>query len=356
MGLGDNTCVLVTGAAGFIGAFLCKRLLGQTGCQVVGYDNLSEYYDLRLKRARLEMLREADAGRGRFSFVHADLCNQGALEGVFSRHKPSIVVNLAAQAGVRWSIDHPRDYADSNLVGFLNVLECCRHHGVRHLVYASSSSVYGDSTEVPFSEDARCDAPVSLYAATKRSNELLAHSYAQLYGIPSTGLRFFTVYGPMGRPDMAYFKFADRMVAGLPIQLYNDGDMMRDFTYVEDIVDGLVRVLAGDPPRKEAEGPLAGTPHRILNIGHGSPQGLGEFVRTLEDALRSRGIVTGEVSYESLPMQPGDVHVTFADTRRLEALYGYRPQTTLAEGLSAFADWYAGWVRCRSHAWISPEA
>lgn len=327
--------ILVTGAAGFIGAYLSARLV-ERGWLVTGYDNLNSYYDVSLKRERLEMIRRVDAGRGLFTFCHADLCDRQALARAFEEQGFPIVVNLAAQAGVRYSIDHPRDYLESNVVGFFNVLELCREHNVEHLVYASSSSVYGDAEEVPFEESAACNAPVSLYAATKKSDEMLAHSYAAIHGLPCTGLRFFTVYGPMGRPDMAYFSFAHKMMAGEPIQLFNHGDMLRDFTYIDDIVEGIIRVIEQGPQMEPNS-----IPARVFNIGHGDPVPLRGFVEELESALRRHGLLNQPVRYELLPMQRGDVHRTFASTAALQEAYGYAPSTPLSAGMDAFASWLA---------------
>lgn len=350
--------VLITGAAGFIGAFLCKRLLEEDGCYVVGFDNVNGYYDPDIKLDRLRMLAEASGGDaaqasadgfscGRFEFVRGDLADESAVEALFGSGGFDVVVNLAAQAGVRYSIENPRAYIDSNLVGFFNVLEACRRHPVRHLVYASSSSVYGGNEKVPFSEGDRVDSPVSLYAATKKSNELMAHAYSKLYSIPATGLRFFTVYGPMGRPDMAYFKFADTLRAGGAIKIYNMGDCRRDFTYVDDIVEGVVRVM-GNPPevREGADGlPLAA--HRVYNIGNSEPVQLLDFVETLQRVLVEEGVLSEGYDFgahcELVPMQPGDVPVTYADTSALERDTGYRPSTRLEDGLREFARWYKGY-------------
>ncbi len=335
--------VLVTGAAGFIGAFLCKRLVEDGGWEVVGLDNMNSYYDPGIKEARLAMLREADS-EGRFEFVRGDLTDAALIERLFAENGFDVVVNLAAQAGVRYSIENPKVYADSNLVGFFNILEACRHHPVKHLVYASSSSVYGGNEKVPFSEGDRVDEPVSLYAATKKSNELMAHAYSKLYSIPTTGLRFFTVYGPMGRPDMAYFKFADTLRAGGTIKIFNMGDCQRDFTYIDDIVEGVVRVM--DNPPEVATGadglPLAA--HRIYNIGNSHPVQLLEFVSTLQRVLVEEGVLPKDYDFEAhrelVSMQPGDVPVTYADTSALERDFGYRPATPLEDGLREFARWY----------------
>lgn len=332
---------LVTGAAGFIGAFLCKRLIEDGGWEVAGLDNVNAYYDPGIKEDRLRMVREADP-EGRFTFVRGDLCDAALVERLFAEGGFDVVVNLAAQAGVRYSIENPKAYVDSNLVGFFNVLEACRHHPVKHLVYASSSSVYGGNEKVPFSESDQVDHPVSLYAATKKSNELLAHAYSKLYGIPATGLRFFTVYGPMGRPDMAYFKFADTLRAGGVIKIYNMGDCQRDFTYVDDIVEGVVRVMGRAP-----EDCGTGARYKVYNIGNSEPVQLLEFVSTLQRVLVEEGVLPEDYDFgahrELVPMQPGDVAVTYADTSELERDFGCRPSTRLEDGLRRFARWYAGY-------------
>ena len=325
--------IVVTGAAGFIGSYLAKRLVGD-GCRVIGIDNMCPYYDVDLKRLRLEMLSAYEGADERFYFIEGDIADEELLGRVFAEESPRIVVNLAAQAGVRYSIDHPKSYIDSNIVGFYSVLEACRHHGVEHLVYASSSSVYGTGLTAPYSPEQKTDNPVSLYAATKLANEHMAAAYANLYGFACTGLRFFTVYGPMGRPDMAYFKFAERMRKGEPIELYNYGDMLRDFTYIDDVVEGLVRVI---------NTPIEAGWHPVHNIGHGSPVTLREFVETLEGCLRDAGAIDGEVVYELKEMQPGDVYMTHADTTSFAQSYGFVPQVGLAEGLGEFARWYAEW-------------
>jgi UDP-glucuronate 4-epimerase len=331
----DDAPVLVTGSAGFIGFFLAEKLL-QAGKTVIGLDNLNAYYDPGLKDARLAILRQFP----RFTFEQADLADRAAMTRVFDAHRPPLVVNLAAQAGVRHSIDNPHAYADSNLTGFLNVLEECRRTEVRHLVYASSSSVYGGNRKAPFSVHDSVDHPVSLYAATKKAGELMAHSYSSLYGLPATGLRFFTVYGPWGRPDMAYFKFTKAIFEGRPIQIYNNGDMERDFTYVDDIVEGVARVIpaiAAPNPDFDRMAPDPGSswaPHRVYNIGNTRRERLMDFVRILEEA-------TGrEAVKEFLPMQPGDVQSTWADVQALEDAVGFRPDTPLREGLARFVAWY----------------
>ena len=357
----DNTPlerVLITGAAGFIGTFLCKRLLEESGCDVVGFDSVNDYYDSGIKLDRLRMLAEAagsDTAQasvdgfscGRFEFVRGDLVDECVVETLLSRGGFDVVVNLAAQAGVRYSIENPRAYVDSNLVGFFNVLEACRRHPIKHLVYASSSSVYGGNEKVPFSEGDRVDSPVSLYAATKKSNELMAHAYSKLYSIPATGLRFFTVYGPMGRPDMAYFKFADTLRAGGTIKIYNMGDCRRDFTYVDDIVEGVVRVMGNPPEVREGADGLSLAAHRIYNIGNSEPVQLLDFVATLQRVLVEEGVLPEDYDFEAhrelVPMQPGDVPVTYADTSALERDTGYRPSTRLEDDLREFARWYKGY-------------
>lgn len=327
--------VLVTGAAGFIGSFLCRSLLKHTDVAVVGLDNLNDYYDVGIKQDRLAMVREEDGDQGRFQFIKGDLAEGETVMALFDRYRPAIVANLAAQAGVRYSIDNPRAYVDSNLIGFFNILEACRQFPVEHLVYASSSSVYGSNEKVPYSTSDRVDNPVSLYAATKKSNELMAHAYSKLYSIPSTGLRFFTVYGPMGRPDMAYFKFTNKIVAGEPIQIYNMGDMWRDFTYIDDIVEGVIKVM-GQAPNNDSEG----VQYALYNIGNSQPESLMGFVDTLENVLIDEGIVTSSTEHELLPMQPGDVYQTYADTAELERDFGFKPSTPLTDGLRSFAKWY----------------
>ena len=330
--------IFVTGAAGFIGFHVSKRLL-ERGEDVVGIDNLNDYYDPALKLARLDILRKFE----RFEFVRADIADRVAMEELFARHKPARVVHLAAQAGVRYSLTNPHAYTESNITGFLNILEGCRHHAVEHLVYASSSSVYGANTKQPFSEHDNIDHPVSLYAATKKANELMAHTYAHLFGVASTGLRFFTVYGPWGRPDMALFKFTRSMLAGEPIDVYNNGQMIRDFTYVDDIAEGVVRVVdnvaAADPSwRGDRPDPARSyAPYRVFNIGNNQPVLLLDCIAMLEDCL-------GRTAAKNLlPMQPGDVPSTMADVAELEAATGFRPRTTLRDGISRFVEWYRGY-------------
>lgn len=342
--------VLVTGAAGFIGSNLAKRLLEDAaGVKVVGIDNLNDYYDVRLKEERLKEL----AGQEAFAFVRGDIADKATVDHLFQAYRPQIVVNLAAQAGVRYSISHPDAYVASNLVGFYNILEACRHsydegqRGVEHLVYASSSSVYGSNKKVPYSTDDKVDNPVSLYAATKKSNELMAHAYAKLYNIPSTGLRFFTVYGPAGRPDMAYFGFTDKLVRGETIKIFNYGHCQRDFTYIDDIVEGVVRVMQHAPERRNGEDGLPVPPYKVYNIGNNHPENLLDFVTILQEELLRAGVLPPDYDFEAhkelVPMQPGDVPVTYADTTPLEEDFGFKPSTPLREGLRRFAEWYVGY-------------
>ena len=335
--------VLVTGAAGFIGAFLVKKLLETTDDKIVGLDNVNSYYDPGIKEARLRILAEADAD-GHFEFVRGDLCDAALIERLFAENGFDVVVNLAAQAGVRYSIENPKAYIDSNLIGFFNILEGCRHHPVKHRVYASSSSVYGGNEKVPFSEDDRVDSPVSLYAATKKSDELMAAAYSKLYSIPATGLRFFTVYGPMGRPDMAYFGFTEKLRRGDTIKIFNMGDCRRDFTYVDDIVEGVYRVMGGAPEVRMGADGLPMAAHRVYNIGNSHPESLLDFVNTLQRVLVEEGVLSADYDFEAhkelVPMQPGDVPVTYADTSALERDFGYKPATPLEDGLRAFAMWY----------------
>lgn len=315
---------LITGGAGFIGFFLSKRLL-ETGAEVIGFDNLNDYYEVSLKETRLKELEEFD----KYTFVKGDLADKEAVFSLFENYHPDVVVNLGAQAGVRYSIDNPDSYVASNLVGFYNILEACRKYQPMHLVFASSSSVYGGNDKVPFSTEDQVDQPVSLYAATKKSNELMAYAYSKLYHFPTTGLRFFTVYGPMGRPDMAYFKFAKKIMAGEPIQVYNNGDMMRDFTYVDDIVTGVCNLLC-NPPKEDAKGAF----YKIYNIGNNQPVKLMDFITTLEKCLGKEAVK------EYYPMQPGDVYQTYADVSELERDFGFKPSTTIEEGLSKFVEWF----------------
>ena len=344
--LTDKT-VLVTGVAGFIGSNLAKRLLKDySNIKVIGIDNMNDYYDVRLKEERLKEL----SSKNSFIFVKGDISDKETINGLFEMYKPQIVVNLAAQAGVRYSISHPDSYIASNLVGFYNILEACRHSyddgqsGVEHLVYASSSSVYGSNKKVPYSTDDKVDNPVSLYAATKKSNELMAHAYSKLYNIPSTGLRFFTVYGPAGRPDMAYFGFTNKLVKGETIQIFNYGNCQRDFTYIDDIVEGVVRVMQHAPERQNGEDGLPVPPYKVYNIGNNHPESLLDFVTILQEELVRAGVLPKNYNFEAhkklVPMQPGDVPVTYADTIPLEEDFGFKPSTSLREGLGKFAEWY----------------
>ena len=333
--------ILVTGAAGFIGANLSRRLLGEEDdVRVIGLDNVNDYYDVSIKEYRLRQLTDHAA----FTFVKGSIADKPLVMSLFERYKPSIVVNLAAQAGVRYSITNPDAYVESNLVGFFNILEACRRYPVEHLVYASSSSVYGSNKKVPYSTDDKVDNPVSLYAATKKSNELMAHAYSKLYDIPSTGLRFFTVYGPAGRPDMAYFGFTDKLRAGKTIQIFNYGNCQRDFTYIDDIVEGVVRVMRRAPERATGSDGLPIPPYAVYNIGNNHPENLLEFVDILQQELIRAGVLAADYDFEShkqlVAMQPGDVPVTYADTSALERDFGYKPSTSLRTGLRRFAEWY----------------
>jgi nucleotide sugar epimerase len=339
----ENKVVLVTGAAGFIGANLVKRLLNEfDSVKVIGIDSITEYYDVRLKYERLQ---ELSAYGDRFIFIKDNIAKKEIVESIFTNYHPQVVVNLAAQAGVRYSITNPDAYIESNLIGFYNILESCRHHGVEHLVYASSSSVYGSNKKVPYSTDDKVDNPVSLYAATKKSNELMAHAYSKLYNIPSTGLRFFTVYGPCGRPDMAYFSFTNKLLKGETIQIYNYGNCKRDFTYIDDIVEGMVRIMQHAPEKKNGDDGLPIPPYKVYNIGNNSPENLLDFVTILQDELIHAGVLPNDYDFEFhkelVPMQPGDVPVTYADTTPLEQDFGFKPSTSLREGLRRFAGWYA---------------
>lgn len=338
--------VLVTGAAGFIGSFLSERLLSDfEDIRVIGFDSVNDYYDIRLKESRLEKLQKHE----NFIFIKANLADKDKVSEVFREYSPQIVVNLAAQAGVRYSITNPDAYIESNIIGFYNILEACRHSyddgatPVEHLVYASSSSVYGSNKKVPYSTDDKVDNPVSLYAATKKSDELMAHAYSKLYNIPSTGLRFFTVYGPAGRPDMAYFGFTDKLLRGETIRIFNYGNCKRDFTYIDDIVEGVVRVMQGAPERKDGEDGLPVPPYAVYNIGNQNPENLLDFVDILQQELIAAGVLPNDYDFEAhkqlVPMQPGDVPVTYADTTPLERDYGYKPSTDLRTGLRNFARW-----------------
>ena len=337
----ENKTILVTGSAGFIGYYLSKRLLEEIkGVKVIGFDSVNDYYDVSLKEWRLEQLSKYD----NFTFIRGNLADKDLVNKVFKDYKPSVVVNLAAQAGVRYSIDHPDVYIESNLIGLYNILEACRYNPVEHLVYASSSSVYGGNKKVPFSTDDKVDNPVSLYAATKKSNELLAHCYSKLYNIPSTGLRFFTVYGPAGRPDMAYFGFTNKLINNETIKIFNYGNCKRDFTYVDDIVEGIIRIMQGAPEKANGEDGLPLPPYAVYNIGNSNPENLLDFVNILQEELIRAGVLPEDYDFEShkelVPMQAGDVPITYADTSALEEDYGFKPKTSLREGLRNFAEWY----------------
>ena len=333
--------VLVTGSAGFIGANLVKELIKTTDYEIIGVDNLNDYYDVALKEYRL---KEIESLNGDFSFIKGNIADRALIDSLFDTYKFNIVVNLAAQAGVRYSITNPDVYIESNMIGFYNILEACRHHSVDHLVYASSSSVYGSNKKVPYSTDDKVDNPVSLYAATKKSNELFAHAYSKLYDIPSTGLRFFTVYGPAGRPDMAYFSFTNKLIKGETIKIFNYGNCKRDFTYVDDIVKGIKLVMEKAPERKTGEDGLPIPPYAIYNIGNNNPENLLDFVQILSEELIRAEILPPDYDFAShkelVPMQKGDVPVTFADTSALERDFGFKPSTSLRDGLRAFAEWY----------------
>ena len=333
--------IFITGASGFIGSNLVKRILTtEPDTKVVGLDNMNDYYDVRIKKARLADLQKFE----KYTFIQGNLADKAIINNIFEQHHPDIVVNLAAQAGVRYSIINPDAYIESNIIGFYNILEACRHYPVEHLVYASSSSVYGSNKKVPYSTDDKVDNPVSLYAATKKSNELMAHAYAKLYNIPCTGLRFFTVYGPAGRPDMAYFGFTNKLVNGESIKIFNYGNCKRDFTYIDDIVEGVIRVMKKPPEKKNGEDGLPIPPYAIYNIGNSNPENLLDFVQILSEELVRAGVLPAdydfEVHKELVPMQPGDVPVTYADTEPLERDFGFRPHTPLREGLRRFAEWY----------------
>ncbi|MGE8204716.1 GDP-mannose 4,6-dehydratase [Heyndrickxia sp. NPDC080065] len=336
--LDPSKTYLITGAAGFIGYFLSKKLL-EHGCRVIGVDNINDYYDVNLKHTRLDQLKPYD----RFTFIKGDISDMPLITEIFKEYKPNVVINLAAQAGVRYSIENPDVYIQSNIIGFYNILEACRHHPIEHLVYASSSSVYGANRKVPFEETDFVDTPVSLYASTKKSNELMAHTYSHLYKIPATGLRFFTVYGPMGRPDMAYFGFTDKYFAGEPIKIFNNGDfendLYRDFTYIDDIVVGIERLI-GKPP-------IESVPHKVYNIGNNSPEKLMVFIETLEKALSKA--LGKEVLFEKVfePIKPGDVPATYASTDLLQNAVGFKPETPIEEGLQKFADWYVEYYKVK---------
>ena len=338
----DGKTVLVTGAVGFIGSNLVRRLFHDfRNIKVIGIDSITDYYDVNIK---YERLKEIESLNRDWTFVRASIADKDVIEKIFSENRISVVVNLAAQAGVRYSITNPDAYIQSNLIGFYNILEACRYHEVEHLVYASSSSVYGSNKKVPYSTDDKVDNPVSLYAATKKSNELMAHAYSKLYNIPSTGLRFFTVYGPAGRPDMAYFGFTDKLVKGETIKIFNYGNCKRDFTYVDDIVEGVVRVMQHAPEKENGEDGLPIPPYKVYNIGNSHPENLLEFVTILQEELVRAGVLSKDYDFEShkelVPMQPGDVPVTYADTTSLEQDFAFKPGTSLRDGLRNFAEWY----------------
>ena len=345
----NGSLILVTGAAGFIGSNLCKKILTDYDCsELVGFDSITDYYDVNIKYERLQEIENlANASGKKWTFVKANLADKAIVDNLFKQYHFSIVVNLAAQAGVRYSITNPDAYIQSNLIGFYNILEACRHNDVEHLVYASSSSVYGSNKKIPYSTDDKVDNPVSLYAATKKSNELMAHAYSKLYNIPSTGLRFFTVYGPAGRPDMAYFGFTNKLKAGKTIQIFNYGKCKRDFTYVDDIVEGVIRVMQHAPEKMNGEDGLPLPPYKVYNIGNNHPENLLDFVTILQEELVRAGVLPADYDFEAhkelVPMQPGDVPVTYADTSALEQDFGFKPSTPLREGLRTFAEWYAGY-------------
>ena len=333
--------IFITGVAGFIGSNLAKRLLNEIkDIKLIGLDSLNDYYDVKLKEYRLNDLKKFN----NFIFIKGNLSNKELINNIFKEYKPNIVVNLAAQAGVRYSIENPDAYIEANIIGFYNILEACRYNPVEHLVYASSSSVYGGNTKVPFSTDDKVDNPVSLYAATKKSNELMAYSYSKLYNIPSTGLRFFTVYGPAGRPDMAYFGFTNKLIKGEKIKIFNYGNCKRDFTYIDDIVEGIFRVMKGAPEQKKGEDGLPIPPYKVYNIGNSNPENLLDFVNILQEELIRAEVLPKDYDFEShkelVPMQAGDVPVTYSDTSPLEHDYGFKPNTSLREGLRKFAEWY----------------
>ena len=340
----QGNVVFITGSSGFIGANLAKRILTtEPDTKVIGLDNMNDYYDVRIKEARLAELQKFE----NYTFIKGNLADKALINSIFEQYHPDIVVNLGAQAGVRYSITNPDAYIESNMIGFYNILEACRHYPVEHLVYASSSSVYGSNKKVPYSTDDKVDNPVSLYAATKKSNELMAHAYSKLYNIPSTGLRFFTVYGPAGRPDMAYFGFTNKLVNGETIKIFNYGNCKRDFTYVDDIVEGVVRVMAKAPEKKNGEDGLPIPPYAVYNIGNSNPENLLDFVQILSEELVRAGVLPADYDFEAhkelVPMQPGDVPVTYADSAGLERDYGFKPAIGIREGLRRFAEWYAGY-------------
>lgn len=337
----QSNVVFITGSSGFIGSNLAKRILTtEPDTKVIGLDNMNDYYDVCIKEARLAELQKFE----NYTFIKGNLADKSLINSIFEQYHPDIVVNLGAQAGVRYSITNPDAYIESNMIGFYNILEACRHYPVEHLVYASSSSVYGSNKKVPYSTDDKVDNPVSLYAATKKSNELMAHAYSKLYNIPSTGLRFFTVYGPAGRPDMAYFGFTNKLVNGETIKIFNYGNCKRDFTYVDDIVEGVVRVMAKAPEKKNGEDGLPIPPYAVYNIGNSNPENLLDFVQILSEELVRAGVLPADYNFEAhkelVPMQPGDVPVTFADTEPLARDFGFKPHTPLRDGLRKFAEWY----------------
>lgn len=345
----NNKTIFITGIAGFIGSYLALDLLKkEQSINIVGIDSITDYYDISLKEERLKKLGKYS----NFTFIKGNIADKALIEKIFSEHKPNIVVNLAAQAGVRYSITNPDAYIESNLIGFYNILEACRHSNpqVEHLVYASSSSVYGSNKKVPYSTDDKVDNPVSLYAATKKSNELMAHAYSKLYNIPSTGLRFFTVYGPAGRPDMAYFGFTNKLREGKTIQIFNYGNCKRDFTYIDDIVEGVIRVMQHAPEKQNGKDGLPIPPYKVYNIGNNQPENLLDFVTTLQEELIRAKVLPEDYDFEAhkelVPMQPGDVPVTYADTTPLEQNFGFKPSTSLRDGLRAFAEWYAEYYKC----------
>ena len=355
----ENKTIIITGAAGFIGSNLVAKLLNNIEyVKIIGLDSMNVYYDVSLKEYRLEQIEKLDDEvTGTFEFIKGNIADKALINDVFEKYKPDIVVNLAAQAGVRYSITNPDAYIEANLIGFYNILEACRHSydngakGVDHLVYASSSSVYGSNKKIPYSTEDKVDNPVSLYAATKKSNELLAHAYSKLYNIPSTGLRFFTVYGPAGRPDMAYFGFTDKLRAGKTIQIFNYGNCKRDFTYVDDIVEGVKRVMQSPPPVETGEDGLPIPPYRVYNIGNNQPENLLDFVDILQQELVHAGVLPEDYDFEAhkelVPMQPGDVPITYADTTALERDFGFKPSTSLRDGLRKFAEWYADFYQVK---------
>mgnify|MGYP004502092707 FL=1 len=337
----ENKIIFITGVAGFIGSNLANKLLQEISTvKIIGLDNMNEYYDIKIKESRLEKLQKYS----NFVFIKGNLADKELIDKIFKEYKPEIVVNLAAQAGVRYSITNPDAYIESNIIGFYNILEGCRNYPVEHLVYASSSSVYGSNKKVPYATSDKVDNPVSLYAATKKSNELFAHSYSKLYNIPSTGLRFFTVYGPAGRPDMAYFGFTNKLINGEKIQIFNYGNCMRDFTYIDDIVEGIIRVMNKAPEKKNGEDGLPVPPYALYNIGNNNPENLLDFVSILQEELVRAGVLPEDYDFEAhkelVPMQPGDVPVTYADTTPLEKDFGFKPSTSLRDGLRKFAEWY----------------